>query len=386
MVVAFVLACSLTVSRSVEARPVDLTVVTYNVWGVPMVSPDREARIAEIGHRLAEMDADLVALQELWVAEDAKQIGAVLAEAGLPHQQRFGSSPEQQSESGLFIASRYPIDEVRFEAFRVGTTPYIPWHLDWMARKGIAVVRVATPAGPVHFANTHLQATYAMGDYTFVQVSQALQVAKMVRATDDAAPPLLLVGDLNAMPDELPVRVLATRAGLHHASPAFEIDQVLVRSGTSARLDVVESRTAFTDPVPLRTGETRTLSDHPMIVTRFRLDDCAACGVPIAQGHWGAVAAEVVTHLRDEVQGTERFMLFGRVVTVALVALTGWLLLRRRRRRRRLFGRSLALAATLLTFAVWAGYIGWHYAPGRLNEIDQQRAAFEQGLGEVDSP
>lgn len=372
---------SVTWTRTAEARPIELTVVTYNVWGVPMVSPDREARIAEIGRRLAGLDADLIALQELWVPEDAERIGGALADAGLTHQHRFGSRPDEQSESGLFVASRHPIEEVRFEEFRVGTTPYIPWHLDWMARKGVAVVRVRTPAGPLDLANTHLQATYAMGDYTFVQVSQALQVAKMVRATDDAAPPLLVVGDLNAMPDDLPVRVLATRAGLRHASPSFEIDQVLSRSGTEARLEVIESKTAFTEPVAFQTGQTRTLSDHPMVVTRYRLDDCAGCGAPLAQGHWGNVAAEVVTHMHAELQGTERFMLFGRVVTVALVALMAWLLHRRwRRRTSERLGRSVALTATLLTFAAWAGYIGWHYAPGRLHEIDEQRAAFENGL------
>ena len=331
MWVALVLALSFSVASTAHARPVELTVVSYNVWGVPMVSPDRGARIAEIARRLAGVDADLIALQELWVPEDADRIGAALADAGLPHQQRFGTSPDKQSESGLFIASRYPIEDARFEAFRVGTTPYIPWHLDWMARKGVALVRVATPAGPLHFANTHLQATYAMGDYTFVQVSQALQVAKMVRATDDSAPPLLVVGDLNALPDDLPVRVLATRAGLRHASPSYEIDQVLSRSGTSVRAEVVDSKTAFTDPVVFQTGQNRTLSDHPMVVTRYRLDDCEGCGAPLEQGHWGSVAAEVVTHLRAELQGTERFMVFGRVATVALIALLGWLLFRRRR-------------------------------------------------------
>ena len=107
------LALALTLARTADARPVELTVVSYNVWGVPMVSPDRQARIAEIARRLAALDADLIALQELWVPEDAQRIGAALADAGLPHQQRFGTSPETQSESGLFIASRYPIEDAQ---------------------------------------------------------------------------------------------------------------------------------------------------------------------------------------------------------------------------------------------------------------------------------
>jgi endonuclease/exonuclease/phosphatase family metal-dependent hydrolase len=365
-------------AASAAASPLELTVVSYNVWGVPMVSPDREARIEEIARRLTELDADVVALQELWVPEDATLIAARLADAGLPHHHRFSSHPAGQSESGLFIASRYPIDEVRFEAFRAGTTPYIPWHLDWMARKGVGVVRLKTPAGPFVLANTHFQASYAVGDYSFVQLSQALQLAKMVRADGDEHPPLLVVGDLNVAPDTLPVRVLATRAGLTHASPSFEIDQVLGRHGTSVRLDPLETRSLFEEPVRFASGLERTMSDHPLVLVRYRLDDCAGCGVPLAQGDWGAVASEVVTHLRADLRGTERFMIFGRVVAFVLIALAAALVWRRRRRGKRI-SVSFALAATLMTFAIWAGYIGWHYAPSRLLEIDAQRATLETG-------
>lgn len=348
-------------------------VASYNVWNLPVITPHRAARIDEIARRLGELDADVVALQELWVADDAARIADVLGAAGLIHAHYFG--PDEGRGSGLFIASRHRIADVRFDAFRVGTTPFIPWHLDWLSRKGVGIVRIETPAGPVDVANTHLHASYRIGDYGFVQLSQALQIHDFIGALAPSSelPPLLLVGDLNVVPSSLPHQALVSLGGLEPARPDFVLDHVLARSGSDRRLRVEQVDLLFEDEVQLAGGGAAKLSDHPCVLARYTLsecDDCAAVSAT-APATWTDLSGTLASHLRDELSRTARFMRVYQIAGVGCVVLGLWHLRRLRNvpRRRAAMLSRLGAALGLVAAGGWFVYLGWLFAPQRLDEI-----------------
>ena len=212
-------------ARGEEELP--LRVLSFNAWGIWMVSPAREARIEAMGPAIAALAPDVVAMQEVWVDEDAERLADALARAGLPHSQRFYST--WPGNSGLLIASRYPIERAEFVEYAEGTYPDIPWHVDWLAGKGMARVRLRTPAGPVDVASTHVQAAYGSRRYELIQLSQLLEGAEFLEGSDDV--PLIVAGDLNVGCDSLPYRAFAQRLDLRPTDAECGIDSISVRGG-----------------------------------------------------------------------------------------------------------------------------------------------------------
>src|SRR5262245_10693130 len=102
--------CSAPVSR---AAPLPLRVVTFNVWAVPWISDQREARVQRVGQAIANLHPDVVALQEVWTDDDARVIEASLKNSGLQHVRSFASSSAVGfGSTGLLIASVYPLADV----------------------------------------------------------------------------------------------------------------------------------------------------------------------------------------------------------------------------------------------------------------------------------
>jgi endonuclease/exonuclease/phosphatase family metal-dependent hydrolase len=363
-----------------------LKVVSYNVWGVPHITPNRAERIAAIAEQLAKLDADFVALQEVWLREDADVLGAALERVGLPHQRFFGPGIVGRNGSGLWIASRYPYDDVEFVPFVVGHKMFIPWHVDWMAQKGIALARVKTPLGIVQVANTHLQAAYSVAEYTNVKVAQALQIGALLRpqnapllpeSAGAAASPLILMGDLNARAHSLPFQVMTERAALA-PSLHVNVDGVLSRSSGDVTITAVETETLFAEPQQINPDLVGVLSDHACLVVNFALRPCEGCAAPVPY-KWREVAAHVVQRLRDERVDAERAAWVARVLCV-LLPLAGlflvWRVVRRRTRRRAL---SAIAAVTLLTLGYWLGYLGWDFGPYEMEMLSAQAAELEGG-------
>lgn len=52
----------------------ELVVLTLNIWGIPYISKDREARVKAIGEELSTGKYDLVSLQEVWTEHDYETI------------------------------------------------------------------------------------------------------------------------------------------------------------------------------------------------------------------------------------------------------------------------------------------------------------------------
>jgi endonuclease/exonuclease/phosphatase family metal-dependent hydrolase len=355
-----------------------LTVASYNVFAVPWISPQREQRVATIAKELAALDVDVVGLQELWLVEDAAVVGEALAAAGLIHQRHYGPTGTTRG-SGLWIGSRYPILSERFIPFSAGSMPWVPWHLDYLAEKGVAIVAVDTPNGPMTFANTHLQSSYAVGDYRFVQTAQALQLSEELgaRGVQPSAvlDPLIMVGDLNVDAASLPARALAARSGLLPAMRDFDLDHVMYRTGARAalRADVVSAR--LTEPVVLPSGDAVLLSDHPCLVATFSFASCSPCD-DIASEPWSLVAGELdadASRASATVRTSRPLHGSGALLGLAAAVMLALGVPRRIAQARRIL-RGIG-AAVALALACWLGYVAVYYAPYEMALIEAQQRA-----------
>src|SRR5581483_7701286 len=110
--VALAVACVFAHARVARAEALEIRVLTYNAWDLPLVADDIAARIERIGPAINELEPDVVCFQELWVDADAARVASDLAKVGLTHTRRW---PSGAIGSGLMIASRFPIEQ---DAFR----------------------------------------------------------------------------------------------------------------------------------------------------------------------------------------------------------------------------------------------------------------------------
>jgi hypothetical protein len=251
-----------------------------------------------------------------------------------------------------------------------------------MAQKGVAVVRVATPLGPLELANTHLQANYAVGDYDLVQLGQALQAGALLNGVGTRAhaiPPLIATGDLNVLPHSLPFRALASAASLTPAAPDLDIEAMFARSGSALRLELRELRRMFEEPLELADGRYRRLSDHPALLAEYALARCDGCAPPgLGHEEWGAVSEEALAQLRRDHERTASQIQAERTLAVLAPLLAiplAWRTWRSRGWLRRAWGLFGCLA--LLAVAVWLHYWASDFDPWKLERI----AALERQLG-----
>ena len=211
-------------------------------------------RLRALAGLLAAADHDVVCLQEVMWRANAR-----LLTVSLPHHAYAGTA---LLRGGLVLLSRLPIVSARFVRFPMSGPP----RPELLMRKGVQVVTVSAPAGPVTVLNTHLSAYSA--------ANRAVEVRALagVVASVPPAMPLVLAGDLNLARTSSLLAGLLTATGLHDAragdtDPTFRptdewpdpaaLDHVLLRPGMTARTALV-----FQDPVPLADGRTVYLSDH----------------------------------------------------------------------------------------------------------------------------
>ncbi len=181
---------------------------TLNAWALPEpLSKSVGARMDAIGHRLAELDLDVMAFQEVY-SPDAKAILSRAAwDAGFIHQ--WDAGQRLSSGGGLLIVSRLAIEQCDFEAFKVsGHAERSLANGEFLSGKGFATVSVHTAAGPVQILTTHLHARYsrhASHLHIAYRAAQIIQIAARIEQTNI---PLVLLGDFNFLEGEDDYKVL----------------------------------------------------------------------------------------------------------------------------------------------------------------------------------
>lgn len=171
-----------------------MKLVTYNVHKCRGIDGRTNAhRIADI---LAAIDADIIALQEIFSSADEKAGGQVeMVASALAMNFAFGTTRQIRGRPyGNAVLSRWPI---------LGSE-----HLDlswkWRERRGCLRADVKTPRGTLHLLNIH------MGTSFFERRHQVRQL--FTNHLQDKLPgPCVVVGDFNEWPSGLATRMLAER-------------------------------------------------------------------------------------------------------------------------------------------------------------------------------
>lgn len=237
-----------------QARPVQLTVMTYNIHHAE--GTDKKLDLERIANVIRGQQPDLVALQEVDVGTQrtggVDQAAALARLTGMEH--AYGATMDfQGGKYGNAVLSRIPI--------RLSSTVQLPHQVGGRREPRAALVatlRLHPPDGrDINFISTHF-------DHTG-EPSDRLSQAHAVNAQLGRSPMLsILAGDFNCEPGSEPMvelekqwKLVSGGSGSYPAAPpAKSIDHVLVRPGDRWR--VIESR-VIEEPIA---------SDHrPVMVT-----------------------------------------------------------------------------------------------------------------------
>ncbi len=247
----------------------NLTVLTFNVWGLPSwMNHAPKARYARIARDLERLRPDLVLLQEVWTKSAAAvaptNAGWLVAQARPANFFR---------RNGLMVLSRLPISGGEFHPFSKAAFP------DSMVRKGALKVTVEAPGGHrLNVWNVHLQS-----DAPQVRLLQIEQLAAWVRDADDGQTADVVGGDFNSTPDSPEFKLLSLELGqtVHEIAhlaflPTYDglspdpkmaqtIDYLFIRPRTS--IDKLQAAPAitFTNANPRQ-----RFSDHVALETALR--------------------------------------------------------------------------------------------------------------------
>ncbi|XP_044728693.1 putative neutral sphingomyelinase [Chrysoperla carnea] len=191
---------------------VDLSILTLNCWGIPIVSKNRKARMKAIGEILTNGKFDVVCLQEVWSNADYEII-STLAKSALPYGHYFHSGVVG---SGICILSKYVIKETFFHQWPVNGYIHKLQHGDWFGGKGVALCRIQVSSYIVNVYSAHFHAEYnrIFDEYRAHRVMQAFDTAQFIRLTSGSANAVILAGDLNTEPNDLEYRLLLESSNL----------------------------------------------------------------------------------------------------------------------------------------------------------------------------
>ena len=199
--------------------PKTLSVLTLNCWNV---SPPYDERMAVLRRTIAELQPDLVGLQEIVVRPDGMHQGRDILD-GLGYDLEFRpafswdddasfTGPEGRDYGfGNVAAARLPIvarDWIRLPGSDSGEI-----------RSATAIV-VATPDGELPFVSTHLNWRF---DHGYVRERQVVALRDFAwNVAGDRYLPPVVVGDFNADPDASEIRYLRGWQALGGRSTFFE--------------------------------------------------------------------------------------------------------------------------------------------------------------------
>jgi poly(A) polymerase len=272
-----------------------LTVATWNVLAgrfAPKLAREDDARVSGIADAVAELGADVVALQEV----DRETLEALCAHEGLRAGYAFTHEPadaDDVARHGMLVLSRHAM---RWREREFGPT------------KSALVVDVRAGSKTVRVIAVHLTSDRASGaeEKRRGQLEAAMELAQEREE-------VVLLGDFNAAGDELSGLVEGARfadvwARLRPDEPGYtfiprvnRLANLTTVSGAQRRLDRVLWRSSggalSPGMVEVRGQGLEALSDHEPVVAVFDLER-RACQV--ASGDHGAALAWV---LRDDEVG-----------------------------------------------------------------------------------
>lgn len=187
-----------------------LRVLTWNLWWQFGPWEERQPAIAMV---LARERADIVCLQEVWASDRGVDQAALLANRLGLHHARTPSPFWNGLSFGNAILSRWPILD----------TSSLPLPgIDGSASPRQALVaHIDAPFGPVTVICAHLDFRFDRSEQRSSQLSVICDHAVQHHTDPDTTFPLLLCGDLNAVPDSDEMRSLTGRRPPYGAGLVF---------------------------------------------------------------------------------------------------------------------------------------------------------------------
>ena len=179
-----------------------LRCVTFNAWALPVRIPSQEKRrrLSRLPKALAELDADIIVLQEMFDVQARRRL---LRELCPP----YSTTPDAMGDrrilklvkidatGGLLVLSRLPIISSRFipHPSGLGKKPD-----ERVGRKGAMLVQLETSLGPMTLFAIHLYAGTKPVD-SRVREAQLEPLLEALEAEANGGP-VLLAGDINTSP------------------------------------------------------------------------------------------------------------------------------------------------------------------------------------------
>jgi endonuclease/exonuclease/phosphatase family metal-dependent hydrolase len=183
-----------------------LRVLSWNLWW--RFGPWEE-RLPAIVASIERLDADLIALQEVWVA-DGTSSAHVIAEALGYHVEVAHRLELDGVGFGNAVVSRWPIA-------RAAVRP-LP-SADGTDEQRLALLaEVEAPNEPVQIVSTHLNWRH---DESAVRQAQVRELCAFIASERPRSYPPILCGDFNAEPDSDEVRMLTGRAAVPEPGLVF---------------------------------------------------------------------------------------------------------------------------------------------------------------------
>jgi endonuclease/exonuclease/phosphatase family metal-dependent hydrolase len=177
-------------------------VVTWNIWS--HFGPDPARRASAIEASLRAVDPDIVCLQEVYAdqggADDADRFAAALGFRVV----RTRPDPAAAETLGNAVLSRWAILDHGEAALPDATGR--PGH-----RRAVWA-RVDSPFGVVPVVSTHLAYRFDESAVRRDQVDAVLDLVARLRGDPATDPPVVVAGDLNAVPDSDELRRLTGRS------------------------------------------------------------------------------------------------------------------------------------------------------------------------------
>jgi endonuclease/exonuclease/phosphatase family metal-dependent hydrolase len=181
-----------TRSDRLEQQGLRVGVLTFNVWGLPgWITGASSARHARIADELAQLDCDVVLLQEVWTRRSYGALSQEARNAPGPWWTAAARRPGAfLGQNGLLTLSRHPIVSSKFHPFATARFP------DSLMRKGALRTTLAVSPGRfVNVWNTHLQHGSPR-----VRARQLQQLLRWVEASDQGQVADIVGGDFNLVP------------------------------------------------------------------------------------------------------------------------------------------------------------------------------------------
>ncbi len=178
-------------------------VMTWNLWW--RFGP-WEQRQQVIVDTIRAVSPDIVCLQEVWVEAD-RDLAAIIAAELEYHSVRSHGIGRESVGFANAVLSRWPSTLIADEA--------LPRRDGTRGHRRIVAASVDTPWGPWPVASTHLDHRFDESLTRQQQTARLLELAAEWRGDATTDLPVVLGGDLNALPDSDEIRLLTGRRDGH---------------------------------------------------------------------------------------------------------------------------------------------------------------------------